>query len=529
MHVKPSVIAQHRWVLPIIALFVLRGFAIQCIYPPLEGADEYQHIAYIQYLIENQSIPVYGEAIVPKSLYGSLVANPHCQFDLKQTACLGCEDYSHFFHSKPICSTSPDIILYQAQHPPLYYLTCAPLFAWTSTYLGFRGSIYFLRFLNIFIIALALPLCLAPLKIVAPDRRIHDSAVMVVVASPMLMTYIARVSNDALAFAFISGAVYLLIRFTRSTHPGIVSLLAGLCLGFGVITKLTALVFMPAAIMFILYYAFHEKAKWRRAILGVINLSAGYLTLGLPFHLWSLKTYGVFVPAQETIRNAAAGCSMRTLLQAIDISHLKVFFFERLVLGNLWLSGWTFLSPHSVYTSLYECLIYVAFGGVLTWAFRHLRSRTHPIHVFSPALILCILIVCTTFASTYLHALHTILAYGQLLTPAYYAMIAFPAFVTCSAAAFSGYGTWTAICLLLLNYVLFVVTEIHALLFIAVPHWAATDDLSQAFDRLASVHPPFPSPKYFFFFYSIAVIGQGWFLFAAFLSVKSTGNRSPGT
>jgi len=77
------------WLL--VAIFVVRGIAIQCLYPPLEGPDEYQHIAVIHYMAENHALPVYGDAKVPVSLYDDIVANPHPNHSFDQTWRIGAQ------------------------------------------------------------------------------------------------------------------------------------------------------------------------------------------------------------------------------------------------------------------------------------------------------------------------------------------------------------------------------------------------------------------------------------------------------
>ena len=49
-----------------------RGVMLMCVLPPLEGWDEYQHVAYVHSMHETGRRPVYGEAVVPRALLESV-------------------------------------------------------------------------------------------------------------------------------------------------------------------------------------------------------------------------------------------------------------------------------------------------------------------------------------------------------------------------------------------------------------------------------------------------------------------------
>lgn len=127
----------------LLLLFVLRGIQMQCLYPPLEGYDEYQHIAYLVFLNENHHPPVYGQDVVPPSLYADLVANPHCDYDYQQTKRIGTRSYTDFYNQPAAQPGNAAIKLYQAQHPPLYYELVAPVFG-----CGGRHSVFARRFIS---------------------------------------------------------------------------------------------------------------------------------------------------------------------------------------------------------------------------------------------------------------------------------------------------------------------------------------------------------------------------------------------
>ncbi|MBN2489337.1 MAG: hypothetical protein JXQ29_00610 [Planctomycetes bacterium] len=75
-----SLSPQSRWQrfrLVLVGLFLFRGLALLCVFPPFEGWDEYQHVAYIVHLLEQGEPPRPGKAYVSPSLLRNMVVLPH--------------------------------------------------------------------------------------------------------------------------------------------------------------------------------------------------------------------------------------------------------------------------------------------------------------------------------------------------------------------------------------------------------------------------------------------------------------------
>ena len=85
-------------------------------------------------------------------------------------------------------------------------------------------------------------------------------------------------------------------------------------------------------------------------------------------------------------------------------------------------------------------------------------------------------------------------------------MIAYPLSCHVFFVAALGYGRRAASIIALLLLVLFICTELYGLCFMAVPYWAQSQDLTVIFSRLASLHPVFPAPAYFFILYPLALL-----------------------
>jgi hypothetical protein len=103
-------------------------------------------------------------------------------------------------------------------------------------------------------------------------------------------------------------------------------------------------------------------------------------------------------------------------------------------------------------------------------------------------------------------------------------MISYPAFLICVFACAGGYGKIGAPAAAFVFAVLFLVTEYISLLGGAVQSWTGAADFRVIFERLASVHPIFPGP-YFFFPLAIVVCG----LTAALMFIAFSDNKREET
>ena len=501
------------WLL--IVIFLLRGMAIQCLYPPLEGPDEYQHIAVIHYLVENRVLPVYGQSMVPVSLYDDIVANPHPNHSADHTRCIGAQSYETFYAGKPVRTFDAPIILYQAQHPPLYYILMAPLYAWSRSLLDFHSTVYLLRFVNLIAAAFAIVFLLYPLRCIVADERLYRLFALTVAASPMYMIHISRVTNDAFALLFAGIALLLVMRIIGNSRPYMMAGIAGVVTGISVMFKLTGLVLLPAVPVYFVFLAAASRISRRLSALCCFAFFAGYLLMSFPYHAWVQVQFGTFLFDQASNFCRASDLTMLDVLGGVRLEHVNSVFAKGLFLDNLWTSGWSFLGVPRSFKRVYGVLMLLAAGGSFAWLLASLRyeNKRH-IRVSCP-LILCALLTCATTGAFYLFALKHLAVYNFTTIPSYYFMIAYPAFLTCVFVAALGYGRRTASVIAFLLLVCFTCTELYGLCFVAVPYWAQSQDLTVIFSRLASLHPVFPAPAYFFVLYSLALVLLVTALFSA--------------
>ncbi len=503
------------FILLLLGLFLVRGIQIQCLYPPLEGPDEYQHIAYLVYLNEEHHPPVYGQAWVPLSLYPNLVANPHSDYDWQQTKNIGTLRYEEFYDNQPVVTSDTKVALYQAQHPPLYYELVSPLFIWIQNTFGFRDAVYALRLLNIGLAGLAMLGLLTPLRFLFKDDGLFRPVALAISLSPMFMIYVSRIANDALALAFVGAAVYLLMRLHTARWPHASALLVGSLLGLGTLAKMITVSLLPVALVYLLFMASCGKSKWRTVGISALALIGAYLAFALPYFVQNIQLYGMPLISQETIRNARNGKSLLDSLREIRAEHLRIFLVQLLVEQNLWLSGWSFLRPDKLFVAIYSWILVIGLGGLTVGGYRILAKRASIPAASASAVVLSVLLVIFSALAAYAHALSALVAFHGIVTPPYYVMVGYPAFLICIFAAARGYGRIAVPGLATALGLLFLVTEYHSLLWIAAPYWAHTPIWAAIVNRLGSLHPVF-LPSWLFSPLAVLVI-----LLAAFLALSN--------
>ncbi len=475
-------------------LFVLRGQAVLQLYPSMEGFDEFQHTAYLIHLSETNSLPVLGETRVPLSLYPDIANNPHSDLSMGQAGLVGALKYRYFYTDSPTTNYNAEILLFQAQHPPVYYRLTWRLFDYIRTAYGYREAVYVLRSLQLVLGGIALALLLHTLPAVIRDPGLVRMAALVISLLPMYLIYILRISNDALAVLFAS-LVFVILSRIRNDRGLIAKAFAmGLLLAAGAMTKTIAFLFLPVAMAFLFFLLFDRTfSRWRVAA-SLVIVPAVYIACCHRYHLASKEKFGTMFPALETIVNADKHHDLKALLGTIRISDAWTFFIDRLIINNVWKSGMTFLEPSDRWET---AIALVMLAGAAGWLVRLVRrDRRAEIVKAEPGryLLLCLLTVGATFAGAYVHGLNCRLAWGALITPAYYVMVAFPALLALVFYGLTAYPARITTLLLAALGVFYVGAEMDSLLRVAVPYWTNSRDIAEIIARARLLSSAFTEP-----------------------------------
>jgi hypothetical protein len=478
-------------------LFIARGQAVLQLYPAMEGFDEFQHTAYLIHLEEQGTLPVLGETLVPKSLHPELAANPHSDLSWRQAREAGGLRYKHFYDHAAEPVLDRDILLFQAQHPPLYYLFTHRLFGAIYQTAGYREAVYALRSLQLVFGAAALVLMLLTFRRLIEDPLTLRLAALAASLVPMNLIYTLRVSNDALAVLFASAMFAVLAGIRTDRHLVTRAAALGLLAAAGAMTKTIAFLFLPVAIAFYAALLFARSFSRIKVLIGLVLIPAIYTALCHRYHLDNLERHGTLFPALETIVNAENHHGLGALLGAARLADVWDFFVIRLVQENLWKSGMTFLEPWSGWEWAAFAILAAGLLGGLADVLRA-TSRTTRLSATPDQrryLLLCGLAVGATFAGAYAHGLNCRLAWGALITPAYYVMVAFPALiVVCLAGLRPLAGRTAAIVLSGGLCLIYLAAELHALITVAIPYWTNTRDPALAITRLRQLGNAWTDP-----------------------------------
>lgn len=477
-------------------LFCVRGLILLCLYPPLEGFDEHQHIAYVASMHEHRAMPRYGVSTIPTSLYGDLVRNPHPLYGWEQLKDIGALPYSRFWSERGQADYGADVMLYSAFYPPLYYRAVAPLYAFLKSGMGFRPAIHGLRILNVFAAGLSVVFFILPLRPLFLSERRARLAALAISLVPIYLVYVVRVGCDAAALVLCSLIFYTLAGMRVGEQPYLRAALAGALLGVGCLVRVSVLAFLPVALIYVVVLLAH-RGSFARLSLCLLVMAAPFAALSHGYFSWCVRTYGMLLPGQESLAMAGEGKGIIALLPEARVAHCWTFFVKKMILANLWTSGWSFRPVPRVFHIVFALIVFMGAGGFLAGLARGLFRRQR---VWPPAghcALLCLLTWVMVCGGAYLHGLSSLAAYRSVIyTPSYYAMPGFPAFIALLLMAFQGYGgRWTAAAGALIG--LYILTEWYCLLVVATPHWAHSSAPGEICARLASVHPLFPSPLFF--------------------------------
>lgn len=479
-------------------IFLVRGVVVLSVFPPLEGWDEYQHVAYIVFLLENDRPPVLKEGNdVPRSLYGDLVKYPHGEFALEQLRGIGALSYEAFWQadSPPaVPSDPPSIRLYQAQQSSFYYALVAPLYAWLSARGGLLAAMTGLRALNILFGGAALVLALW-----AVGRLVRASAHryllgLLIVSQPLFLLDCARVANDALAL-FLGTLTVVILLVITPRHYLAASVCAGLALGLGVLAKAINLGLAPLVAYVFVSMAWKKQLAIRRALIGLVVLTAGAAAISLHTFYFNLMHFGMLTPMQEAVQNRAEG---RTLSDYIEAATQLDWWHEisrRYLRHSLWCGGWSMLSAPRWLVRLQQYSIQFAVLGGLFLIHRETRRKrwlfTRP-DVVARLLALCL---GMTGALCY-HMLHSFLALPNVATNIWYAAVTFPWLLCLFYQGIAGFPRpWITHFLGAQMLILFLVTEFYGTLVTMVRKYTGHGWDAAGWDRLAALHLPGLGPS----------------------------------
>jgi hypothetical protein len=255
--------------------------------PLWEGWDEAFHYAYVQGLVENRTLPVFGQSILSKEMTSSFAYAPvsygaNLNLDSNYTTH---EDYwklprderqSREARLRSIPNgerrlrPEPGLQFqnYEAHQAPLYYILAAPIYSLFSSS-SLLTRVWMLRLFSLLAGSLTIPIAFSTVRYAGSGRHLTVIPLLLALL-PLLYPTLGRIANDSLAVPLYSALVLLTLRYFARSCPTFDALALGAVLGLGLLTKAYFLTAVPAlALIFLLAVLLDPYAKYpRRRLLG---------------------------------------------------------------------------------------------------------------------------------------------------------------------------------------------------------------------------------------------------------------------
>lgn len=334
----------------LLALILLTYAALGVLYalytPPWQVPDEPAHYNYIRAIAEDGVLPVM-EAGDYDQAYLDLLRDERFPPDL------------------PI-----EPLTYEDHQPPLYYLLIAPV------YLLFDGALLPLRLVSVALGVALLVIAYGLTCTLFPDRPFLAVATTALVAFlPQHVAMTAGVNNDALAEVIVGTALWMVVRIAKRSYWSL-----GLALGLAVLTKMTACVVLPVAILAMWLRTRREGRPpgWAAQVGQVLLIAA---LLAGPWLVRNAAVYGWSDPLGLARHNSVVEGQFRTAELLADCGWSGLIAqFLRTTFQSFWGQfGWMAVPFHPpIYLALLLPTGLLA-AGFLGWLLDRRRPRLVPV------------------------------------------------------------------------------------------------------------------------------------------------------
>jgi hypothetical protein len=469
----------------LIAAFLARAPLYLSVFPPFEGWDEPQHLAYIVHLDETGAVPVMNQSVVPHSLRPLFVGTP--QAPVGQMKEWGVLPYAEYWRTGPPADANREATfsfrLYQAQHPPLAYALAVPIWRWLKTPRPLE-AIFALRLVNVLVIAAGLVLFAAALERLVPAFGPRVVVLALVCLHPLFFQNVARVANDALAVSTgVAGISLLALANERTLLTR--GLLAAVCIAASVWTKQTSFTLIPALVVGLPLIGWRHNVPPARIVRVTCVVVGAFFLLIAPLWVWSYQHYGSIVTTQDTLELAEKGDVPGALTRSfskIPWGRVVAYLF---VPGRPWVGGWSFLPIHETLASLHAwiwSIVLVAAGGGAVIALR----RTPRIDA---GLAVCAAVVVFTTLGMLYYSVLSHAVFGAPMANPWYFMTALPFLFVLVVRGLAAIGDRLATTAGAALAALYVVIELHGTWIQMPAAYASTTDVTLQWARLTTIHP----------------------------------------
>ncbi len=349
----------------------LFGIAALATLPPFEALDEAEYWSAVQQFSDTGQLPRYGEARVSSDV---------AAYPGPQPASTG-QPYTAFFAAPEggagVFTTGPshyapgDGINYEAQHPPLFFFLMRPLYRMAAS-LSWPAHFLLLRLANWTIAFIGFALGALVTQRVLRERDYSGPVLLVPVVWPFLFPQFfcefTRITNDTVCLAIISLVWWGLVRHLQHGSNWRRSVVLGLLLGAGLLTKAFFLPVTAGVSLLLIVEAWRTRRPGQWAAALVVPLLA-VLTGGF-WYVHAMILTGNVTGAADFIQVQQQGGVLSsahkhfpTLLDMLVLAPgLYLAGLLRMVVGFCWAGTWSFMHPSRLLVLPVAVLVLVPCG-----------------------------------------------------------------------------------------------------------------------------------------------------------------------
>lgn len=287
----------------LVVVYVIKQLFFVAAFYPFSGHDELAHFSYVRTLATEGRLPVLPELHqwrggldggtapptdeIPDDLY------PYCQFTLDWF----CDPKDPRWAAEPPRIVTvpgagyfPSGYQYVANHPPLYYIIAAPVFALTSS-MSSLWQQFALRTLAIPFGIITVLAAYFSVRVLFPgDAFLLVTTPTLVAFQPQISYEAAMVNNDIVAIAIMSVIVLGMLVGMKTDFPLKLCLGIGLLLGAGLITKGTTVAIIPVLGVALLWRTGWKN--WKALLQKGIAVGVPFIAIAAPWYVYLYRTYG---------------------------------------------------------------------------------------------------------------------------------------------------------------------------------------------------------------------------------------------
>jgi hypothetical protein len=460
---------------------VLKGVLYISITPVFEGFDEPWHYSYIQEIAEHSRFPHAQKSKISMEIKESFSFLPHPPFS--ETG-YNFYDYWKLSREDRIQLRNSLINIprdfrkldserekgqYQAQHPPLYYLICVPIYLLMSDYdLIYR--VFSLRLLSVLLSSLTIPFgYLAIRKWFHSDQVIQVIVTGIIISMPVFYFDTSRIGNDSLGVPLFTVMLLLCGIIWNGNWSFLLTAGLAIILGLGLLTKAYFTAAIPPIIALYLLKNLYDHTSLKNLLNHLVILFFGSLIISSWWYIRNYMNYGTFTGLYESIINNSDK-SQSWYLAIFDINLGR--FFRRVIDSHLWPGHWSFVKIPKYFSRAYRLIFFL---GIFLYTTKILhaivKKRVNKENITN---ILIWLFYTIFWIAMYYHTLQAWNLMGHIMTGGWYlcAVIVFEVVILVKGYSFFIRKASLQFLTYLTIFFFFIITETYGIFFRLMPFYS---------------------------------------------------------